>query len=142
MVDVVMVILVFFMLGTSFALSEGLLATRLPTQIGPGGGARVAIVPHVRISLVRVPGDDRTAICVLGLPLPEQSFSALRELLAEKLAAGADPLGRVTVSADSEVAYADLVSALDACAQAGMRNVQIAVTGGAAVMDAAPEADD
>ena len=34
MVDVVMVILIFFMLGTTFAISEGVLPTRLPSRIG------------------------------------------------------------------------------------------------------------
>ena len=50
MVDVVMVILIFFMLGTSFAMSEGVIPMQLPSDIGPGGAANVTVVPVVRIA--------------------------------------------------------------------------------------------
>lgn len=61
MVDVVMVILIFFMLGTSFALSEGVLPSQLPAQVGPGGAASVSIVPQVRIALVKREASDAVA---------------------------------------------------------------------------------
>ena len=52
MVDVVMVILVFFMLGAQLAVEEGALPTELPSQIGPGGGATITIIPTVHIALL------------------------------------------------------------------------------------------
>ncbi len=137
MVDVVMVILIFFMLGTHFALSEGLLPMRLPKQVGPGGGARVAVVPAVRISLVAVPDDAMCGIEVMGRPLEQNTFHALRELLVAKRQAGADPNGPVFIHTDPDVRHQHLVSALDACAAAGMTNIQLAVGVGARLAPAA-----
>lgn len=127
MVDVVMVILIFFMLGTNFAASEGILSTQLPTQLGPGGGSSVAIIPQVRIALVREAGDEGCRILVIGRELSENSFEALAAYLTEKREAGADPTGRILLSADPDVRYEDVVAAMDACLRAGMPNIQLGV---------------
>lgn len=130
MVDVVMVILIFFMLGAGFALSEGVLSTRLPTQIGPGGAARVWIVPTVRIALMQRP-DGGADILVMGKPLSENTPEALEALLRSKIEAGADPNGNVLVAPDPLVRYEQVIAVLDACHRAGMSRVQIAVAGDA-----------
>jgi len=129
MVDVVMVILIFFMLGTTFVLSEGLLRTQLPAQTGPGGGAKVLFVPQVRIDLIRESEGQPCRILVLGRELTENSFEALSAFLRDKVSAGADPEGRVLIAADPEVIYQHVVAAMDACIRAGLRNLQFAVGG-------------
>lgn len=128
MVDVVMVILIFFMLGTSFALSEGVLPTQLPSQIGPGGGASVSIVPAVRIELREGPG-GACQIVVMDRELQGNSFEALAAYMKEKINSGADPMGRVVLAADPGIVYQDVISAMDACVRAGFRNIQFSLGG-------------
>lgn len=127
MVDVVMVILIFFMLGTSFALSEGVLPSQLPAQVGPGGAASVSIVPQVRIALVKREASDACRILVMGKELSEEGFEALYLFLLQKVEAGADPAGRVLLAVDPDIRYEDVVYAMDACVRAGMPNVQLVV---------------
>ncbi|MBN2559430.1 MAG: biopolymer transporter ExbD [Phycisphaerae bacterium] len=131
MVDVIMVILIFFMLGTSFAISEGVLPTQLPSQIGPGGGATVTIMPVVRIGLLEQEGGLGCRIVVMERELSENSFEALSAFLAAKLAAGADPTGRVLIGAEPGVQYQHVISAMDACVRAGFSNIQFSVGGSA-----------
>jgi len=133
MVDVVMCILIFFMLGTSFALSEGFLPTQLPADVGPGGAAAVTVVPVVRISLLEEPtrpGGCR--ILVLDRDLADPSFKALQAYMVERRAAGADPTGRVVIGAEPGVQYQNVISAMDACVRAGFANLQFAINTGAA----------
>lgn len=127
MVDVVMVILVFFMLGTSVNVSEGVLPSELPSQIGPGGAAQVAIVPTVQIALFEHSAPPGCRIVVMERELPENSFAALGAFLSERLDAGADPNGRILIGAEPGVAYQNVVSAMDACVRAGFGNIQFAV---------------
>jgi biopolymer transport protein ExbD len=127
MVDVVMVILIFFMLGTSFALPEGILPIELPSQVGPGGGATVTIIPAVRIALLHEPAGRGCKIVVLGQELAENSFSALTSLLQAKRLAGADPTGRILIGAQPRVKYQHVISAMDACVRAGFGNIQFSV---------------
>lgn len=126
MVDVVMVILIFFMLGTGFAMPEGVLPTKLPTQIGPGGGARVSIVPLVRIELQQAPEGLR--IHVMGRTLAENSFDALTQFMRDRRDAGADPAGRILLSADPRVLYEHVISAMDACTRAGFPNLELVIS--------------
>ena len=130
MVDVVMVILVFFMLGTRFVLSEGILPTQLPSQVGPGGGAVVTIIPAVRIALLEAPG-PLCRIEIMGHTLAENSFEALAAFLEAKRLAGADPSGRILIGAEPGVRYQDVVSAMDACVRAGFTNIQLSIDGDA-----------
>lgn len=130
MVDVVMVILIFFMLGTTFAVFEGVLPTQLPSQIGPGGAATVTILPTVRIALMDA-GESQCRIVVGGSPSPLPGFEALAGFLRERIAAGADPAGRVLIEADPAVQYQQVVSAMDACVRAGFGNIQFSVSGAA-----------
>lgn len=127
MVDVVMVILIFFMLGTTFALPEGVLPTQLPSQIGPGGGATVFIVPVVQIALLNNPVNNACQIVIPGVTLPEDSFEGLARLLKDKRVAGADPNGRILISAEPGVAYQQVISAMDACVRGGFANIQLAI---------------
>ncbi|HVP10497.1 MAG TPA: biopolymer transporter ExbD [Phycisphaerae bacterium] len=130
MVDVVMVILIFFMLGTTFAISEGILPTQLPSQVGPGGGAAITIVPSVRIMLLERPGAT-CRILVMDRPLERNTFDELGGFLREKRVAGADATAPVLIAAEGGVQYQDVISAMDACVQAGFRNIQFSVNAAA-----------
>jgi len=139
MVDVVMVILIFFMLGTSFAIPEGILPTRLPSQVGPGGGATVTVIPAVRIALLEqqdgpkaISLDQKGAcrIVVMGHELAENSFDALSGYLEAKRLAGADPTGRILIGAEPGVQYQHVISAMDASVRAGFSNILFSVGGG------------
>lgn len=127
MIDVVMVILIFFMLGTSFATSEGALRSQLPAQVGPGGGARIQFVPAVRVDLQPEEGGTGCRVIVMGQQLSDRSFAALTSFLAARVSQGADPTGRVLISADPRLRYQHVISAMDACLRAGFVNVQFAV---------------
>lgn len=129
MVDVVMVILIFFMLGTSFAAFEGILPMQLPSQIGPGGGANVTIIPAVRIALLEQEGGLGCRIVVMEHELGENSFQALAGFLEAKRRAGADPSGRVLIGAAPAVEYQHVISAMDACVRAGFGNILFSVGG-------------
>lgn len=127
MVDVVMVILIFFMLGTSVNVSEGVLPTELPSQVGPGGGAQVTVVPTVQIALMEQAEPPGCRIVVMEQDLSENSFAALASFLKERHDAGADPNGRILIASEPDVAYQNVISAMDACVRAGFSNIQFAV---------------
>lgn len=131
MVDVIMVILVFFMLGATLTLiKEGALHTELDPRSGPGEGAAVEIVPVVRISLLAGPGGEGCRIQVMGRPIEPNTFAQLRDFLAERRAAGADPQNPTIIAPQKGVRWQDVVRAMDACASAEFRNVQFAVEAG------------
>jgi len=127
MVDVVMVILIFFMLGTSFALSEGALQLQLPSEVGPGGGATVAVVPLVRLTLQEAEGGRGVRVTVAGRILGEGGVHELLAFLRERRQAGADPRGRIVLTAEPGVRYRFVIAAFDACVRAGFQNVQFAL---------------
>lgn len=124
MVDVIMVILVFFLLGATLRM-EGVLATELDPRSGPGPGAAVEILPSVQIALA-ANADEPPAIYVMSRPLEEQSFAALHAYLGGRIAAGADPQSPVVVAAQSAVRWRYVIAAMDAVVGAGFRNVQFA----------------
>ncbi len=125
MVDVIMVILVFFMLGASLQMSrEGVLRTELDPRSGPAGYASIEIIPSVTIGLAAA-DRDTCAITVLGQPFAD--FDALQAYLAERIAARADPRSPLVVAAERDVRWRHVVAAMDAATQAGFENLQFAV---------------
>ena len=129
MVDVIMVILVFFMLGASLTLArEGVLATELDPRSGPGEGAAIEIIPSVKIALEEVNEGRSCNIYVASQPLPGNTFDALATFLRDKRQKGADPLNPVVIASHPGVHWNLVVKAMDTCVQAGFRNVQFAVS--------------
>ncbi len=129
MVDVIMVLLVFFLLGASLNLvKQGVLQTELDPRSGPGAGAAVEINPRIRIGLRGDADADSVRILVMEEPLAENSFEGLRALLIEKRRAGADQSNMVVIGADTTVRWRHVVKAMDAAVQAGFKNVQFAVS--------------
>jgi biopolymer transport protein ExbD len=132
MVDVIMVILVFFMLGASLRLArEGVLQTELDPRSGPGGSEAVEIIPAVKIGLEDVDHGKSFQMYVMGEPLKNNTFEGLRQLLDERRAAGADTMSPVVIGAQAGVRWQFVIQAMDAAVQAHFRNVQFAVHLGA-----------
>ena len=129
MVDVIMVILVFFMLGASLQLArEGVLYTELDPRSGPGAGAAIEVIPTVKIALEEVDGGAACNIYVMSRPLTGNTFEHLHDFLAQRRAAGADTQSPVVIAAQPAVRWRLVVQALDAAVKAGFRNVQFAVS--------------
>lgn len=121
MVDVVMVILIFFMASTAFLGPEWFLRSALPV-VGPGGGAQ----------------DDTRRVRIELAPGPDASTTQARVADAEpmtmdRLADYMDALVKVTppakvvalIAPDPRVAYDDVVRVHELCARLGIEKVGI-----------------
>jgi biopolymer transport protein ExbD len=129
MVDVIMVLLVFFMLGASLQLAgEGALTTALDPRSGPGGAAAIEIIPAVKIALEEAGRGAGCNIHVMGQLLPGNTFAYLERFLRERREAGVNPDNPVVIGAQPGVRWQYVVSAMDACVRAGFTNVQFAVS--------------
>jgi biopolymer transport protein ExbD len=129
MVDVIMVLLVFFLLGASLNLvKQGVLQTELDPRSGPGHRAAVEVIPRIRIALRTAAEPESVRIFLMEEPLPENTFEGLRSVLLAKRRAGADADNMVVIGADTTVRWRYVVRAMDAAVQAGFKNVQFAVS--------------
>ena len=137
MVDVIMVILVFFLLGASLELAtEGVLQTEIDPRSGPGQGVPIEIIPSVKIALEEVAGGQACNIYVVGKPLPGNTFEHLYGFLEQRRLAGADTANPVIVAAQPGVRWRFVVKAMDVSVRAGFTNVQFAVSlGGGTRLD-------
>lgn len=130
MVDVIMVILIFFILGATLKLiKEGALRTELDPRSGPSSGAAVEIIPAVKIALEATgttsPGCQ---IYLMGEPLAGNTFELLRAKLEERRKAGADTANPVVIASQGPVRWRYVVSAMDAAVLSGFKNVQFTVS--------------
>jgi biopolymer transport protein ExbD len=129
MVDVIMVILVFFLLGASLELAtEGVLQTELDPRSGPGKGTPIEIIPSVKIALEEVDGGRACNIYVMGELLPGNTFEHLYSFLEQRRTAGADTANPVVVAAQPGVRWRLVIKAMDVSVRAGFTNVQFAVS--------------
>ncbi len=129
MVDVIMVLLVFFLLGTSLVvIKQGVLQTELDPNSGPGAGAKVEINPRIRIALEDRQKGESAGIYVMDEFLAENDFEKLYTFLTQRRLAGADPNNPVVIGAETTVRWKFVVRAMDAAVRAGFRNVQFAVS--------------
>ncbi len=129
MVDVIMVLLVFFLLGATMSLlNEGILQTELDPRSGPGEGVAIAINPLIRIALFDENDGGNAGIRVMQIDLPPGDFGALHQYLAERKEAGADPANPVVIAAEQTVRWKYVIRAMDAAVTAGFQNVQFAVS--------------
>ena len=129
LVDVIMVLLIFFLLGASMDLiKQGILQTELDPGSGPGAGEAVQLNPLIRIAIEDVGGGESVNIYVMEEPLEENSFDGLLAFLKARRRAGADPDNMVVIGAETTVRWRHVVKAMDAAVQAGFKNVQFAVS--------------
>lgn len=122
MVDVVLVILIFFMASTAFVGPEWLLRSALPGQGSGGSGGRAFALPPARFDL-RLEADADGSTRVTGLGLERAPLSAGQE----RLRAYADRLGpaqmTVILVPSADVAYSDVVRLHETCAALGIEGV-------------------
>lgn len=129
MVDVIMVLLIFFLLGATLDLvKQGILQTELDPRSGPGGGSAVDVNPLIRIALEDVDAGAAVNIYVMEEPLSDNTFGGLLSFLRARRRAGADPGNMVVIGAETTVRWRYVIKAMDAAVQAGFRNVQFAVS--------------
>lgn len=150
MVDVIMVLLVFFLLGATLSLArQGILQTELDPSSGPGAGTAVTIHPQIRIALRDVDEGARAAVFLneepLGVltdePYPldvEQAqgrraalgayFGPLFTKLDFAAAQGVDRENPVVIGAETNVRWKFVAKAMDAAVNAGFQNIQFAVS--------------
>lgn len=115
MLDIMFLLIIFFMLGTRFVDDERKIGLKVPEVID-----RNALVPATARRTVNVYRDGSIALDQMQITLSE---------LTEKLAAARqenNDLG-VLVRGDADDQYQQIVSVLNACKQAGVRNLGIAV---------------
>jgi len=129
MVDVIMVLLIFFLMGTTLNIvQQGILQTELDPSSGPGAGAKVEINPRIRIALEDVKAGESAGIYVMDEFLAENDFERLYAFLKQRRDAGADLENPVVIGAETTVRWKFVVQAMDAAVRAGFKNVQFAVS--------------
>ncbi|MCF7958541.1 MAG: biopolymer transporter ExbD [Phycisphaerae bacterium] len=116
MIDVVFLLLIFFMCTTSFTPPESELLAQLP-RIEAGQGGREDFEP-VRIYLSVAESNPAVLIQCDGLGCDD--FSHLREMLTARKAI-ADV--RVIIGGDPTVPFEYMVQAMDVCYDAGLERV-------------------
>jgi biopolymer transport protein ExbD len=125
MVDVVMVILVFFMATAAIMGPEWLLKTALPAKATAAATAPAEIVA-ARVTL----RPDGTAMLIVGVdPATRRQTDTTLDDLPRALAALATERGAanlaVTFDAADDVPYESVVQAHEACAKAGISRVGV-----------------
>jgi biopolymer transport protein ExbD len=130
MVDVIMVLLVFFLLAATLNLAErGILQTELDPRSGPGEGQAVAIQSlMLRVALGDIDEGADASITVLEQTLPDGDFGALLGYLVRQREAGFDPANPVVIGAETNVRWKYVIRAMDAAVRAGFKNIQFAVS--------------
>lgn len=134
MVDVVLVILIFFMAAMGLAARETYLRTGLPRPEGGAAPSQAAAeqknqpaVPPSR-AILRVAREGRATL-ITGLGMERAPLPEISRRLQEFKAAGASESLIVVVAPAGEVPYQDVVLVHDACARAGIQNVRLGVAG-------------
>lgn len=134
MVDVVLVILIFFMAAMGLAVREHFLRTGLPRPQGDAGQTASEapalgddVLPPSR-ALLRLTRDGRNTL-VSGLGMDRVGIADVARRLEDFARAGAADAIIVVVAPDLDVPYQDVVLVHDACARAGVRNVRLGVIG-------------
>ena len=112
LIDVVFLLLIFFMTSTVF-VRQSRLEINLPPALGAAAPASAA--PRLTI-------DAAGAYALNDEPLADGSPATL--VAALRAAVGDQP--RLVIAADAEAAHRTVVAALDAAAQAGIRQVGVA----------------
>jgi biopolymer transport protein ExbD len=122
MIDVVFLLLIFFVCTSTVNQLEGRLPSHL-SQLGPGTGPAAADFPPHVIRVQRVPDG---VVMQLG-----ETRCTTRERLVEELRKirTSDEVP-VLIKGQGTVPFGDMVAALDACYQAGFQRVAFSTQGG------------
>ena len=112
LIDVVFLLLIFFMASTTF-LRETELAIELPQAVVGGVSSTAAVE-------VRVDAQGRYA--VNGVLLPDKALETLRRALTEQ----SGSRRKLVVAADARTPHEAVVRALDAAGRSGLTDIRIA----------------
>jgi len=135
MVDIVMCILIFFMLGSTFLAPELYLTNNMPAV--PGGQSRepgTEPIPPVRVSIVVSRHGDATWVSAFGrqFRLAPATEASRKQDLTDLAAAFQDRHSQITgdvqyiLAPHRNVPYADVISVYDSCIKANMPKVAFA----------------
>ena len=127
LIDVVFLLLIFFMASTTF-LRESSLAIELPQAAGDGSSS----APDVEVRV-----DARGRYAVNGRLLPDSDLDTLRQALAAETGAG----HRVVVAADAQAPHQAVVRVLDAAGRNGLTDIRIAAVPPSAGREDGEQAD-
>lgn len=125
MVDVVFLLLIFFMCTSSFTQIEDKLPTQL-SQVGSGTNQDTMDLPPIRISLQRSVSGAVLITCENEI-FRESEFKNLVKKLEEWRAINDM---RVIIEGQGTVPFGSMVRALDACYQADLQQVAFSAKGG------------
>ena len=125
MVDVVFLLLIFFMCTSSFTQIEDKLTTQL-SQVGSGANQQTIELPPIRISLWRSASGSVLITCGEDI-FRESEFRNLVKKLEEWR--NIDDI-RVIIEGQGTVPFGSMVRALDACYQADLRQVALSAKAG------------
>ena len=119
-IDVVFLLLIFFMVCSSYKTVEKRLEANLPKDEGPSPSVRpIQPAPEIRVKLsLPVPGQVKILV--------DDYACASIDDLAAKLAsfAASNPRQDVVIDGRQQVPFKYVLAAIDACARAGMQNVK------------------
>ncbi len=124
MVDVVFLLLIFFIVTTEFRRPEGLLASRLPTQSGQASAVAIPISPI--LITVRQTGDQPSdyQLEVEGFTTAPRTFSDLAGFLTEiKDNPGFDDKTPVVIRAADDCMWDHLVGCWNAAVRAKFKRI-------------------
>lgn len=127
MVDIVLVILIFFMAGTTFVSREWFLRSEAVMKGTAAPGADAMELPPVKLEIsLSVDGSGGTVFGGLSVDAGERRpVSELRSRIAE-FVKGTDAAHVIVVLVPTkEVAYRDVVGAHEACAAVGIERVGV-----------------
>lgn len=115
LIDVVFLLLIFFVVTTSFARD-----TRLVIALPEAQGERSELPPE----LIEIRVDTQGAYTVNGRPLADASLDTLMRALRDS--AGGDLATPLLISADAQTSHQAVVTAMDAAARLGFSRLNIA----------------
>lgn len=115
MIDVVFLLLLFFMVSTSF-IRESSLKVDLPEASGQALAEQEAPIDII----IRANGE----VLVNDIPMTELTRDALRDLLKTTAGENADP--HIIISADANAEYQHIVTAMDAAQLLGFTRLTLA----------------
>ncbi len=134
MIDVIFLLLIYFVITASFVENEGVLIAKLPT--GSGADPPPDVLPTENIDIMITSYDQTGAIIEVGA----QRFSNFRELTGYLISIQNDPAkGRsgfaapdnpIIIKPGGEVRWQHVVNAFNSSVRAAYTNVSFAQTGG------------
>lgn len=141
MVDVVMVILIFFMAGTTILGPEWFLGAQVEQDLAAAQGNEPSDtdapddpfaldLPPTRVRVTLTRGEGGEAL-VSGLNLADASIAELERRLEELRESGAIESLEIIVQPGAGAAYQDVIRVYEACAGSGARGASLARSPGA-----------